>query len=324
MSTLIPSGPARVVVRQHRRPFQVLAALVPLAIAVLVGVALWADRVAETFAASGCSVDHTVFRCGGTVRGFLNNQAQVQDVQGWGGLLMLVLPAVVGAFVAGPMIARELESGTNRLAWSQSVSPARWLAAKLAVPAVLTLIVTTVLSAAFAWFWSTTDSPVYENRWSDRAVYGAIGAVPVAYALFGLALGALAGLLVRRTVVAMSVTVLATGLVVQILNTVRNSLWPVRTDIYVQNDNYRYPIDGATVEQGFVNSGGERLPNDICAKMQTDHEGCLADYDVTSRYLDYHPASHFWPLQLVETGILLALAALAVALAFRVLRRLHS
>ena len=324
MRTLIPSGPARVVVRQHRRAFQVLAALVPLAVAVLVSVSLWADRVADGFTASGCSTDNTVFRCGGTVRGFLNSQAQVQDVQGWGGLLMLVLPAAVGAFMAGPMIARELESGTNKLAWSQSVSPARWLAAKLAVPAVLTLIATTVLSAAFAWFWSTNDSPVYENRWSDRVVYGAIGAVPVGYALFGLALGALAGLLVRRTVVAMSVTVLAVGLVVQILNTVRNSLWPVRTDTHLLDGRYRFPIDAATVDQGYVNSAGERLPSDICVRVQADYKGCLADYDATHRYVDYHPASHFWPLQLVETGILLALAALAVALAFRVLRRLHS
>lgn len=47
----------------------------------------------------------------------------------------------------------------------------------------------------------------------------------------------------------------------------------------------------------------------------------MADHDITAHYLDYHPASHFWPVQLVETGILLALAALALTLAFRVLRR---
>jgi hypothetical protein len=34
-----------------------------------------------------------------------------------------------------------------------------------------------------------------------------------------------------------------------------------------------------------------------------------------------HPASHFWPLQLVETGIVLAVAALATAAAFALLRR---
>ncbi|MEU6015011.1 hypothetical protein ABZ826_13465 [Streptomyces sp. NPDC047515] len=60
-------------------------------------------------------------------------------------------------------------------------------------------------------------------------------------------------------------------------------------------------------------------------RKASDPDRCLADKDITLRYLvDYHPASHFWPLQLVETGILLALAALAVALAFRVLRRRHA
>ncbi|MCZ7459444.1 hypothetical protein [Streptomyces sp. WMMC940] len=36
-----------------------------------------------------------------------------------------------------------------------------------------------------------------------------------------------------------------------------------------------------------------------------------------------HPPSHFWPIQLVETGIVLALAAVATYAAFRVLRRRH-
>ncbi|MGW2522507.1 hypothetical protein ACWC09_37045 [Streptomyces sp. NPDC001617] len=35
----------------------------------------------------------------------------------------------------------------------------------------------------------------------------------------------------------------------------------------------------------------------------------------------YHPASHFWPLQLTETALVLALTAAITALAFRLLRR---
>ncbi len=65
------------------------------------------------------------------------------------------------------------------------------------------------------------------------------------------------------------------------------------------------------------------LPANICAGSALDREVCLSESGVTHGYLDYHPASHYWPLQLVETGILLALAALAVFAAFRVLRRLH-
>lgn len=39
--------------------------------------------------------------------------------------------------------------------------------------------------------------------------------------------------------------------------------------------------------------------------------------------LRFHPESHFWPLQLVETGILLTLAAIATLAAFVFLRRRH-
>lgn len=53
------------------------------------------------------------------------------------------------------------------------------------------------------------------------------------------------------------------------------------------------------------------------------YDACMRDRGGVTPFAEVHPASHYWPLQLVETGILLALAALAVFAAFRVLRRLH-
>lgn len=60
----------------------------------------------------------------------------------------------VAAWAGAALIARELESGTAGLAWTQSVSPARWLAAKLAMPALLITLSGTVLVAAYRWSWS--------------------------------------------------------------------------------------------------------------------------------------------------------------------------
>jgi hypothetical protein len=48
---------------------------------------------------------------------------------------------------------------------------------------------------------------------------------------------------------------------------------------------------------------------------------CLEARGATGIYAEYHPASHYWPLQFVETGIVLALAAAAVAASFWLLRR---
>ncbi|MEF2529962.1 MULTISPECIES: hypothetical protein [Streptomyces] len=42
--------------------------------------------------------------------------------------------------------------------------------------------------------------------------------------------------------------------------------------------------------------------------------------NVTAWYTEFHPASHYWPTQLIETSLALALAALALCAAFRLVR----
>ena len=42
-----------------------------------------------------------------------------------------VAPALIGIFWGAPLVTRELEAGTFRLAWNQSVTRARWMAVKL-------------------------------------------------------------------------------------------------------------------------------------------------------------------------------------------------
>ena len=53
----------------------------------------------------------------------------------------VALPAVLGMFWGAPLVARELESGTFRLAWTQGRSRHTWFAAKLAVIGFTTLVV---------------------------------------------------------------------------------------------------------------------------------------------------------------------------------------
>ncbi|MFJ4874099.1 hypothetical protein ACIP93_02585 [Streptomyces sp. NPDC088745] len=150
-----PGGgvPYRHVLHQHRAALRTALALAALAAALVAGGRLWA--------ADG----------------------------GWGPTvgqaLALGLPLFGGMQVAGPMVAGELASGTYKLAWTQGVTPARWLAAKAAVPAGVLV----ALTAGLGWV-------------HDSAV--ALGPAPVAYALFAVAFGVLCGLLVRRTTGAMA------------------------------------------------------------------------------------------------------------------------
>ncbi|MEV3932191.1 hypothetical protein [Streptomyces sp. NPDC049944] len=316
-------GPARVVVRQHRWALWIAGGLALAAVIGMIALALRSSYVAEVFAGTGCRVDGADGNrpCMQTARNYLDSMVTYRRMFDYVATALRTLPLLVSAFVAGPMIARELESGTFKVSWAQSVPPARWLAAKLAVPAVLLLAGVSVLTAVLAWARSHADTP-YPGQWHDADVFSTSGVVPLAHTLFGMAVGALIGLLVRRTLLALAASALATGAVVAFFTYWRGELWP------------RLTISGPTlnaeegmwwVETGHLTSTGARLPQNTCdgAVTMAGNARCLADHGITGHYLDYHPASHFWPVQLVETGILLALAALALALAFRVLRRLH-
>ncbi|MFD6531271.1 ABC transporter permease subunit [Streptomyces sp. NPDC060184] len=316
-------GPARLVVRQHRRAFQLLILLTALTAAGLVAVALWAGHDADVFARTGCRVDTvTTDACTRSTRAYDDSQYRLNHSLSVVALLTAVLSAAYGAFMAGPALARELESGTHRLAWTQSVSPARWLTAKLAVPAALTVACTLVLTTVCTWF--STRGTLHPLYWHDTSVYGTTGVYPFAQALCGLALGTLAGLLLRRAFAAMALAAAAQGIAVHVLQNVRGHLWPVVHGPYALARSNPFPRDAWMTEVGYLTGTGERLPMGTCFPIRGKFGDCLDSLGVTRRYADYHPKSHYWPLQLVESGILLAVAALAVYAAHRLLRRLHA
>jgi ABC-type transport system involved in multi-copper enzyme maturation permease subunit len=121
--------------------------------------------------------------------------------------VLVVVPALVGVFWGAPLIAREFENGTHRLAWTQSVTRTKWLAAKLAVVGACSVAVTGVLSLLVTW-WSTWIDRANQDRFGS-GIFGERNIVPLGYAAFGFALGALAGLLIRRTLPAMVATMVA-------------------------------------------------------------------------------------------------------------------
>jgi hypothetical protein len=118
--------------------------------------------------------------------------------------LVLVVPVLIGMFWGAPLIARELETGTFRLAWTQSVSRLRWLLVKLGLVGLASAAVAGLLSLMVTWWFSPIDK-VNQDRFGTAA-FGLHGFVPVGYALFAFALGATTGLLFRRTLPAMAVT----------------------------------------------------------------------------------------------------------------------
>jgi ABC-type transport system involved in multi-copper enzyme maturation permease subunit len=109
---------------------------------------------------------------------------------------------VLGIFWGAPMVTRELESGTYRLAWTQSVSRSRWLLTKLAVVGLATVIAAGVLTLTITWWYRVLD-PLTANQFD---VFDERSIAPIGYAVFAFASGALIGAIIRRTVPAMATT----------------------------------------------------------------------------------------------------------------------
>jgi hypothetical protein len=128
-------------------------------------------------------------------------------------IALVVAPALIGIFWGAPMIARELEAGTHRMVWTQSVTRTRWLGTKLGVTALAALAATGLLSLAVTWWSIPMDGAQSSTRGSlptrlTPVVFDGRGVAPLGYALFALVLGATLGAVFRRTLPAMAVTLL--------------------------------------------------------------------------------------------------------------------
>jgi ABC-type transport system involved in multi-copper enzyme maturation permease subunit len=149
--------------------------------------------------------DSTVLHCGAAGDCSVATQNLVgtyRFLQAWFDALVLVVPAILGIFWGTPLVARELENGTYRLAWTQGVTRRRWLAVKIAITGTASVAVAGVVSALVTW-WFTPLDRVNMTRfvafdWRD--------VVPLGYAAFAFALGVTLGMVIRKTVPAMAAT----------------------------------------------------------------------------------------------------------------------
>jgi hypothetical protein len=119
----------------------------------------------------------------------------------WLGILVVVVPGILGVFLGAPLVARELESGTFRLAWTQSISRTRWLGTKLVLGGLLSVVVAGLVSLMITWWASSLDSALLTSEYST---FDQRDLVPIGFAAFAFALGVTAGVLFRKTLPAMA------------------------------------------------------------------------------------------------------------------------
>ncbi|WP_330349046.1 hypothetical protein [Streptomyces sp. NBC_00582] len=308
-------GTVRTVLRLHRTALVVWTLVVVGAGGCLV----WLGTVAagdERAALEACGGAGRRL-CGMTItggRGFENGMSLI-------GLFLRYSFLAVAAFAGGALIGRELENGTAHLAWTQGVTPLRWLTAKLGVPALVLTTSTGGLVLLYSWIWADNQD-LLSYQWMGDA-YPGRGPGAVAYVLCALAVGALSAFLLRRTLPALAAAVGVTWALGFALAQFREDLWPTVTSTSKTIGGPSIPDGAWQVENGAL-VHGRPVANFAywrCDSGAAETRRCLDDLGVTGYYASYHPESHYWPIHLVETGILLAVTALATAAVHWLLRR---
>jgi hypothetical protein len=269
--------------------------------------------------------------------------------------ILLGLPAILGMFWGAPLVARELESGTFRLAWTQGRSRLRWLGAKLAVVGLATLIVQGLLSLTTTWWWSPMGR-ANPDRFSP-ARFGAFGIAPLGYALFALALGVAAGVVTRRTLPAMAATLAVFAAVrLAVMYWVRPYFAAPLHLVLAVSPNETIGLDlppGGPMSLNFfppqlpdawirsaqvANAVGQKPSGAVLSQLcpqfvqavhgqgstRTALQACVTKLSATFRQtVVYQPASRYWPFQWAELGVFVALAlALAAFSAWWIRSRL--
>jgi ABC-2 family transporter len=117
-------------------------------------------------------------------------------------------PALIGAFAGAPVLARELETGTFRFAWTQGIGRRRWTIAKLVLLAAVVAAAAGALTVLVAWYNQPWAAAGYVTPFSPR-VFDLLGVAFAAWTLAAFAIGVLAGMLIRRAVPAIAATLAA-------------------------------------------------------------------------------------------------------------------
>lgn len=248
---------------------------------------------------------------------------------------LLALPALLGMFCGAPLIARELEHGTHLLALTQSVGRGRWMATKFAVaagPAVLVLVVLQLLAGG--WLDAAGSLGPLAGGPYAYTTFGSSGVSPAVYVLFCLAVGMAVGALARRTLVAMSVTLLSFLVLRVALSTAQPALGGVER--VVSDDPSTSAVTGRGVQvtgSGYLTTGGQEISSKAAhsqvascgahgnSATSADLGTCYREHGLAKSFADVLPAGSATTVHWAEAAVFAVLAAAAVLASWWALRR---
>ena len=243
------------------------------------------------------------------------------------------VPVLLGLFWGAPLVAREVETGTHLLAWTQGVTRRRWLSSQVGWTILAAAVWGAAVSAVVTWW----NASLHEARLEPQH-FDVSGLVPVAYSVFAVSLGIAAGALIRRVMPTLAVTVAGfVGLRVVVENYLRPHFmaavtrtvplsfgtstpspgdWVVSSGVIDPaghvSDGIRISLDSVPAPCRGIVPGGPGKPDSLLR--------CLGAHGYRTVF-SYQPAGRYWAFQGIEAAVFLALAGLLVLLAFRLVAR---
>jgi hypothetical protein len=288
--------------RQHRgQAISCLALLAALAVyAIIEGTSMRSAFSSDGLAGS-CLARTQGTGCENGIGAFMAEFGSEVNIAFWSAAL--ILPGLIGVLAGGSLIARELEYGTWRLAWSQSIPRARWLAVKLALVTGGLVVLGAAMTAVIMWYRAPMDRLTGRL---DSHVFDFEGLVPTAYILGAFGFAVLAGLLIRRSIPAM-VAAFVPWLTIRLVIE------------FIFRDHFLAPLTTAMSPSCSTQPG---CGNGIGTVPQsTGHIGDLILSFRPGNLVVYQPAGRFWPFQFIEAGIFVALTAATLGVAIWLLHR---
>ena len=291
--------------RQHRsQAIACLGVLAALAVyAIVLGTSMRTAFSHDGLAA--CLARSQGTACPAAVSAFTGEFGSAVNIAFWS--VLLIAPGLLGVLVGAPLIARELEYGTWRLAWSQTVPRTRWLAVKLALVTGGLIVLGAAMTAVITWYRAPMDRLTGHFL---HNIYDFEGLVLTAYILCAFGFAVLAGLLIRRSIPAMVAAFipwLAIRLVVEFLLR-PHFLAPLTL---VQNCADRCERPDAAQGIGSVPPATGHIGDWVLSGGQRG----------TQTVITYQPADRFWIFQSIEAGVFVALTAAALGATIWLLHR---
>src|SRR5262249_19058598 len=144
--------------RQFRA--QAVAAAAILA-ALAIGLGATGPQLSSLYQSAGLTDCHTA--CGELAANFVSSlRSGGYEPIFYAGIAILYLaPPLIGIFWGAPLVSREIESGTFRLAWNQSVPRRRWIVVKLTVVGLAAVMTAGLMSLMISWWASPVEDALH-------------------------------------------------------------------------------------------------------------------------------------------------------------------